>query len=147
MNGAPRKDLVALVADKNMEFALKGLLMQHRALGIRPLQTDVYVHPERDPGCFLRGHDFLHPFFNRYAHALLILDRQGSGRESSCREDLESEAEKRLSQSGWNDRAAAVVLDPELEIWVWSDSPHVGRVLGWPKGRPSLRTWLREQGF
>jgi hypothetical protein len=33
-----------------------------------------------------------------------------------------------LFTSGWENRAAAVVLDPELEIWVWSDSPEVEAV-------------------
>jgi hypothetical protein len=25
-----------------------------------------------------------------------------------------------------------VVVDPELEAWVWADSPHVAAILGWP---------------
>jgi len=39
----------------------------------------------------------------------------------------------------------AIVLDPELEAWVWSDSPQVDRTLGWAERSPNLRTWLEEQ--
>jgi len=43
MNGP--KDLVVLVADKNIEFAVKGLLSRPRALGVRPITSDFFVHP------------------------------------------------------------------------------------------------------
>ena len=54
-----RKDLILLVADKNMEASLKGLLTRFRSLKLRQVTFDLYVHPERDPGCLLRAHDFL----------------------------------------------------------------------------------------
>jgi hypothetical protein len=60
---------------------------------------------------------------------------------------LEAQVEDRLSHSGWIDRAAAIVINPELEIWVWSDSPHVDSVLGWSARQPDLRSWLVAEGF
>jgi hypothetical protein len=60
---------------------------------------------------------------------------------------LESEIEEHLSGAGWGDRAAAIVISPELENWVWSDSPHVDRALGWEGRTVPLRDWLRENGF
>jgi hypothetical protein len=51
-----------------------------------------------------------------------------------------------LSQNGWGQRTSAIVIDPELEIWVWSDSPHVDEVLGWSGRQPDLRTWLTQRG-
>jgi hypothetical protein len=135
-------DIVVLVPDKNMEAAVRGLLSRPGALSIRALQWKVYIHIERDPGCFHRGHDFLRSMAARYAHGLLMFDRQGSGQENKSRESLEQAVETRLSHSGWGDRAAAIVLDPELEIWVWSDSPEVNRCLGWISRETSLRSWL-----
>jgi hypothetical protein len=71
----------------------------------------------------------------------------GSGQEVQEKEALERTASERLANSGWGDRAAAIILDPELEVWVWSDSPEVDRCLGW-KGQPhDLREWLRNQGL
>ncbi len=32
-------------------------------------------------------------------------------------------------------------------MWVWSGSPHVGKVLGWNEGTGALRGWLCEHGL
>ena len=141
------KDLVILVADKNMEFALKGILSRYHSMKIRDITREIYVHPEKDPGCLLRGHLFMRPFVNRFAHALVLLDRVGSGQERSARDELEIEIDKRLSSSGWGDRASAVVIEPELDIWVWSDSPQVDIILGWGGRHPALRDWLHDNGY
>jgi len=140
-------DLVVLVADKNMEFAVKGILGRVQAMGTREPISVVHVHPEKDPGCLLRGHEFLSLFQKQFAHALILLDLEGCGQERSARETLEAAIEKRLSQSGWGGRAAAVVIDPELEMWVWSDSPQVDAVLGWQGRSPDLRSWLKTKDF
>jgi len=124
-----RKDLVILVADDNMKAAIRGLLQRPEALGIRPLSTDVFVHVHRDPGVLNGAHEFLAPFRERYAHALVMFDREGCGREESA-EELGREVQSRLDGAGWIKRSAVIVLDPELEIWVWSDSPHVPEALG-----------------
>ena len=44
------KDLVILVADKTMEFTIRGGLERGQALGIRPIAFDVRQHPNRDGG-------------------------------------------------------------------------------------------------
>ncbi len=143
---ADQRDLVVLVADENMRAAVEGILGRHQVLGIRPVRSRLLVHPARDPGCLLRAADFLRPFVLSDRHAIVLFDREGCGRESDGREILEASALKRLSASGWEDRAAVVVIDPELEVWVWSDSPHVERCLGWEGRQPSLRDWIRQQG-
>lgn len=137
-----QKDLVILAADKDFEFTLKGILTRCHSLGIRQPSCDLYVHPHHDPGCFKTGHDFLRPFVNRYTHALVLFDKEGCGQEQMTRDGLEREVEGRLNQSGWGDRASVIVPDPELEIWVWSDSPHVATILGWAGRHPDLMTWL-----
>lgn len=142
-----RKDLILLVADKNMEASLKGLLSRFRSLKFRQVAFDLYVHPERDPGCLLRAHDFLRPFSSRYERALVLLDHGGCGQETEERAKLESGLEKRLGDTGWEGRAAAIVIAPELENWVWSDSPKVDIALGWEGKAPPLRDWLGEKGL
>lgn len=42
-----KKDLIVLVADKDMEHALKGLLARPAALGIRSVNADILVHPHQ----------------------------------------------------------------------------------------------------
>lgn len=62
------------------------------------------------------------------------------------RSAMEADVERRLAAAGWEGRCAAVVIAPELENWVWSTSPHVDAVLGWPGRLPRLRDWLQQRG-
>jgi len=142
----PRKDVVFLVPDKDTEACVRGLLHRPEALGIQPVTFDLFVHPERDPGCLLRGPDFLRQFLGQYYCALIVMDHEGCGREMEERTFLEAYLEDLLERTGW-DHAAAVVIAPELENWVWSDSPHVERALGWERGPAPLRSWLQEKSL
>lgn len=143
------KDLVVLAADKNTQFTLQGIFSRNQSLGIRDIasSSDVFVHPQRDPGCYNQSVNFLRSFRGVYNYGLVIFDREGSGQENKTREEIEAELEQQLSDSGWNDRIAVIVLEPELESWVWSDSPHVERILGWDEQIISLKDWLVDQNF
>jgi len=143
------KDLVVLVADKNTQFTLQGLFCRNQSLGIRDVSQDydIFVHPQRDPGCYNQCVDFLRSFNSVYNYGLVVFDHEGSGQERKSREVIESELEQEFSQSGWDNRVAVIVLEPELESWVWSDSPHVERILGWEEQTSSLKNWLISQNF
>ncbi|AEJ61528.1 hypothetical protein Spith_1263 [Spirochaeta thermophila DSM 6578] len=128
-----RVDLVVLVADKDMEVAIRRLL-QCRAdsLKIRGNITfAVHTHPQRDPGVLNDGVNFLRNFVGKCSHALVLFDREGCGREHLSAERLEEEMEAQLHRNGWSrESVSVIVLDPELEIWVWSGSSHVSKVIG-----------------
>ncbi|MFH0899902.1 MAG: hypothetical protein V2A73_04660 [Pseudomonadota bacterium] len=138
------KDLLCLAADKNLEAALRGLLARPAALGLNAVDFDVLVHPRRDPGCYHEAHGFLQPFRDRYHHALVVFDRAWEGAPAQNPLVLEQNVRQRLGNDGWGD---VVVIDPEIEVWVWSDSPHVEDCLGWRGRNPDLRTWLHSQGL
>lgn len=142
-----RQDLVVLVADKSMESAMDSILNRPESLEIRPIVWQVYVHPERDPGCLLRSAQFLSSQPLRFAYALVLFDRKGCGRDDQEPSELERVVEDALHRAGWNTRASAICLDPELECWVWSDSPEVATALGWAARQPALRPWLHAQGL
>jgi hypothetical protein len=142
-----KNDLVVLVADTNMEQTFKGLLARHRSLGIRAITYNIYKHPRHDPGCRNEGHDFLRIFAGQYDYALVLFDHEGCGKEDEPPDDLEKDLEKRLASNGWHNRSKVIILRPELEIWVWSDSPRVDECLGWAGRRPSLRAWLHDEGL
>jgi len=143
----PRKDLIALVADKNLEFALRGVLTRPRSLGIREISFEINIHMERDPGCFQKGAEFLRALVAHYNYALVVFDRIGSGQEKSARVELEFRVESEMQECGWRGRSASIVIDPELDIWIWSNSPHVDRILGWTKSQLALRRWLVQEAF
>jgi hypothetical protein len=141
------RDLIVLAADKNTAQSVEGLLGRTHSLQIRAVTFEVIVHPQHDPGCFGQSRGVLAVYQKTHAYALVVFDREGCGREQLTREQLEAHVEEELSATGWRNRSAAIVIDPELERWVWSHSPHVATALGWI-GRPiDLRRWLVDQGF
>ena len=138
-------DLVVLVADKNMVSAMAAILSNHDRLRIRSIDSQgPYPHPKRDPGVYQTAHEFLRPFQRQASNALVVFDRDGCGSQES-RDHLEADVEARLSQNGWAERSCAIAIDPELENWVWSESPHVATALGWE--HTELRAWLAESGY
>ena len=141
------QELVVLVADKDIEYGLRGLLARPRALGMRSISSEILVHPKHDPGCVGDAHNVLRTYARDYAHALVVFDREGSGREAVDPRALEREMQSRLATSGWGDRAEVIAIDPELEVWVFAASPHVEGCFGWPKRLGTLRRWLARQGF
>lgn len=141
------RDLVVLVADKDMEQATRQLLLRPASLGIAAPTHEVYTHPERDNGCRTTSHDLLRSLASQYRFALVLFDHEGSGGDASEREQLERQVESRLEANGWNGRCSVLVLEPELEIWVWTDSSELDQVVGWAGRQPPLRQWLRAQGF
>ena len=141
------KDLVILAADKDLEFALRGMLSRPKALGTRTVEEDIFVHPEHDPACALRGVDFLANLSGQYRYGLLIFDHKGSGKETTAPQELQKSLDAEFASSAWGNRARAIVLVPELEACIWSNSPNIDDVVGWKNRNPKLRPWLIEQGW
>lgn len=141
-----RADLKVVVADKDMQATFAGLLARHLSLGIRPLQLDPQspiVHSGHDPGCWKTGPELLAIEHQHYRHGLLALDWEGSNSKRTAddtRRELQDRLD-RLTTPGWG---SVVVLQPELEIWVFAGSTEVDRALGWQPG--TLTPWLELQG-
>ena len=139
------KDLVLLVADKNAQFALKGALGRPEALGIRPIEFEFLVHPGRDGGTRRTGPEVLALERRRFRHALLVLDFEGCGTDLPNATELEAQLDGRLS-AHWKNAAKSIVIEPELDVWVWGADNAVEVVIEWPAGK-SVREWLREKHF
>lgn len=133
-------DLVILVADKPMQFSLRGALDRPKSLGIRPIRADYVVHANRDGGVRKTGPDLLALKHSAAKHALMILDYEGCGANQPAAE-LEAELDQRLSQR-WGVKAKAVVIEPELDVWMWGSDNALRSVLDWDKPA-SIREWLR----
>ena len=80
-------------------------------------------------------------------HALIILDYAWQGVPVASGADLESLIEDKLRREGMAGWAVPVVIEPELESWVFSGSPHVDTVLGWKDRNPGLRKSLEQKGL
>ncbi len=136
-----------MVADNDAQLAVDELLKRHQSMGIRKIDYDLIRHPQKDSGCRGKPEDLLRGFSNTHRYALVIYDHHGSGRDNQPVASVEGETRKLLSRNGWSERAEVVVIAPELEAWMWSDSPEVDRVFGWQAKTPSLQDWLRREGL
>lgn len=142
------KDLVVLVADIDMHNVLEELFNSRiESLNIREIEVHIIPYSQHDSGCASHGVQALSRFAQRYEYGLLMFDHEGSGRENLSREELQNAINEDFTRSPWGDRARAIVIEPELEAWVWSDSPHVDEIAGWKGRRPKLRDWLVERGW
>lgn len=151
-----KRDLFVVVADLDAENAIKTLLCDRQnALGIqldfnpdRPPQGDLLRYSGRDSGCVKDAVDVLRAAQRTHQHAILIFDHHGSGADHKSRDTIESELQQELNANGWTDGdAAVIVIEPELEAWVWAASPRVQDVLGWKDERHELRDFLERKGF
>lgn len=147
MSGAAPRHLIVLAADKHIASVLETLLSRPSDLGIHAMSFDVRRHPESDPGCRTRSAEFLRPLINSYRRALVVFDHRGCGDEEKSPAEVREEVEDELGRNGWRERSRAIVIDPELESWVWSRSGRVAHVLGWGRSFEPLREWLQAEGF
>lgn len=141
------RDLVVLVADKDIEYSLKGLLTRTDSLQIQTeISYDIFKHPHKDSGCLNGSQDVLSPLAAQYRFALVVFDREGSGCDTG-RDSAELHVESQLSKYGWQDRCSAIAIEPEIESWVWIDSPHVPGNLNWKGSYAELKALLCQDGF
>lgn len=138
------KDLSVLVADKTMEFTLRAGLSRPESLSIRSISVDFRQHPNRDGGSRTTGARLLSLDHGRFHHALMVLDHEGSGASESAVE-LEKRLDSELAGT-WGDRAKAIVIDPELDVWIWGSDNLLAQVFAWPHSSVGIRDWLSNQG-
>jgi hypothetical protein len=150
MSVSPKRDLFILVADLDAKNAIAALVGRHRSIGIRPIEfdpgQDMLPYSGRDAGCCNKAVELLRGVLGTHQHSLAFFDRDGSGREAEGREAIEKDIEQHLCATGWRDRARVIVFEPEVEAWVWADSPHVAMEAGWSTLR-ELRHFLHTRNF
>ena len=141
------KDLLILAADADIDATMDVLLKKRQpSLGIRCIEFKIVRHLKKDSGCRKFAADTARTYVNDYKYAVLF-DKDGCGDEGTERQLIQCAVEKDLGQTGWGNRSKAIVIEPELEMWVWSESPNVDKVLGWKDGTGHMREWLREHGL
>ena len=147
------RDVVFLVADGSMEQMLRGFFSRpaaHTRLGCAPFvfdaAQDVIVAARRDPEVYRLSHELLRPYLSTHDHAVVMLDNDWEGSPGPSK--IHEQVSERMRGS-W-EQFAVIVLDPELEAWVWQENQNVATALGcptnfreilrrsghWPAGRP-----------
>jgi hypothetical protein len=146
------RPLYILVADLQCAATIRGLFGRDRfydTLGCGPFEfnpdSDLGVEPTNDPGVWKKAHVILRPRQSTHEHAIVILDKQWEG--SPPLEIIEQDISQNVEATGW---AAGdfevVVIDPELENWIWQDNVNVEAAFGHTRP-PSLRERLNNAGL
>lgn len=145
------KDLVVLVPDVSIGQTVRTILdCRRQALHIRELSFQCIVHPGRDGGVRKNAHGLLRPYVGSYNNAIVIFDLHGCGEEEQkTAREIEDNVMSNLTDFGWcNDNAMVVVINPELEAWVWGDSPHLALILGQERRNTrEIKSHLQQNGF
>ncbi len=145
------RPLLFLVADKNMEYTLRGFFERKnwgRIVGCDPFAFDVnrdirVAVGQHDPGLFTRANELLRPFRSKYKHVVVMVDAEWDG--SPGVDNIRSRLREHIISAGWGDDGGlSLVLDPEIDVWLWSDSPHAATAMGW-SGPEELRSALEAE--
>lgn len=146
-------DLLFLVADKDMAEAVAGLLERdqvQRVVGCGPFgfdsRRDIKVAKgQNDPGLYVRANELLRPLAGDYRRAVVIVDEEWDG--SPGAKAIEERLCEHLADAGWAaETGLALVVRPEADVWLWSESPHSASALGWPSWN-ELRPALENAGW
>lgn len=134
------RDCLFLVADKNMQAAFEGFLTRpnvHQSLGCGAFEFDprldlVVAAGDNDPGLYTRGHELLRPYQGSHRRAIVVLDADWDG--SPGAQVIIEHLTGQILSTGWPEESVrVVVIDPELENWIWQRNEHVARGLGFQR--------------
>lgn len=134
-----KRPLVILVADGTMRAVFQAFFRRSQffsTLQCAPFDfdpmTEVLFDPIRakgwDGGVYKRCDAILRGYQRTHDRALVVIDQQFGGECPSIQ--VRDEMLDRLRRSGWRDGAVqVVVIDPELEVWLWQDNGNVQQAL------------------
>ncbi len=134
------KDLLIVTADNSIKAALCGFFEREgwwNAVGcgrfsIDPQNDIKAAQGLNDPGLYRRAGDLLQPLAPEYRHVLVILDGEWEGAPSDPHA-IRDAVENHIESAGWaKGDGCGIVIVPELEIWLWADSPHLASLLNFP---------------
>jgi len=131
------RDCIFLLADTNMRAAFEGYFTRQgfgQSLSCGNFDFDPYLDivvasGDNDPGLYTRGHEILRSYQATHRHAVVVLDAEWDG--SPGKEKIINHLTTQIKATGWEaDRFVVIVIDPELENWIWQQSDHVAKGLG-----------------
>jgi hypothetical protein len=133
------RDVIFHLANEHMEKGFKAFFARedwHFALGCRrfsidPLnEKDIFRVPgHTDGGIWKHAGKNLRPFRDKYQYAIIILDADFEPHPGA--KVLHQDISEAMTKSGWEpERFAVIVIQPELEAWLWAPNLNVARAFG-----------------
>jgi hypothetical protein len=153
------KPLLLLLADSECASTFRGFFGRekfHQSLGCGPIQLnnanfdpekDIRVHPAHDPGVWKDPQTILFAERHIYEKCLVILDEawEGAPAPEKIIEDIEGLVE---TEAKWaRDRFEVILIQPELEAWIWQRNPHVAEAFEFNGTDAQLWNFLAKQSL
>ena len=112
-------------------------------------QQDIVVdvrNGNTDGGIHRRAHELLRPYIRSHQNAVVMLDKKFGGQLPAA--VVRGEILGNLLHNGWSAECAeVVVIDPELEVWLWQrGNPHIGMAFRY-NSPISLEEFLATEGL
>lgn len=131
------RECIFLLADTNMRATFEGFFTRpafHQRLGCGTFDFDVQkdikvAAGDNDPGLYTRGHELLRPFQKTHQRAVMVMDAAWAG--SPGADAIKQHMAREILSTGWKENTfQVIVIDPELENWIWQKNDHVASGLG-----------------
>lgn len=148
-----KRDCVFFVADKTMRETFLGFLSREdrdRQLGCSsflfdPAEDLFFAAGQNDCGLNKRADALLSAFRHSHHKAVVALDCEWDG--SPGQAEIIKNILTQLLESGWAaDEVIVIAIEPELEQWIWQDSPVLADELRMDAPR-GLKAALSERGL
>jgi len=139
------KDLFILCADSDMKSVLESLIKRlTERQKIREISYEIIRAYGRDSGVYKKAHELVRGKDSEYEKCLVLFDYKGSGARKPVA-DTEDEVKNNIIRNSnySQDDVEVIVIDPELEIWIWKGWIHFHR-LSERTERRKIIEWLRE---
>jgi hypothetical protein len=145
--------LLFVVACADIAAMVTGFLSKERAdlrLGCAPFDFNPKLDVRRpagemDPGLWSRGAEHVRLGRQTHDHVVLMLDADWEGSPGAAA--IDEKLREDLRKCGCSDDdSEVIVLEPEIEAWMWVDKLEVAREFGFETS-DALRGWLTGAGF
>jgi hypothetical protein len=132
------RELLFYVADKNAAFSLRGFFGReqfHRSASCAEFQFDIdqdikVAVGKNDPGLYSHAVDILRPFHLEYRRVVIVMDEEWGGTPGQAA--IKTRLHEHMQNAGWtSDFCCAVVACPEIDNWLWTNTDHTAKALGW----------------
>jgi hypothetical protein len=131
------KDLLVVLEGRDDKEVMRAVLNRPNDLGIRTITFELdrrsRAVPTQEP-------DLARDQRKEFQFAICLWDHVGSPYENERPAQAQGKVQARLNQNTLRDCSKALVIDPELEIWLWQDQAAIATVL--EVNAPQLIEWL-----
>ena len=149
------RDIIFHLADDHMETGMRAFFQRddwQHALGCHRFDIDAdspvdlfRVAGHTDPGLWKHAHENLAAFRDKYRHAVIVLDADFDPYPGA--DVLHQDITRAMIAADWEEgQFAVVVIQPELEAWLWAANVNVAIAFG-HQDFTALRNTLEAEGL